>query len=218
MGAHGNALKVSICAGANGFSQQYDAGTGGVNDAAGYAVTNSQITVDNGAKFNVGDIITFDGTDGISGHSTKYEITGIATHVLTIRQSDQVNGGGLTAAVVDNEKITRRWKFHDLFDSAPGTSTWAADKGYINDEMHIVVYDNTGAITGFDADAPGQRTAAVLETFGFLSQKFINVHSQLDLYVGVFVPAYFSGLVRVNFPLANFPPRIMPIYSLLLCD
>ena len=102
MGAHGNALKVSVCAGANGFSQQYDAGTGGVNDAAGYAVTNSQITVDNGAKFNVGDIITFDGTDGISGHSTKYEITGIATHVLTIRQSDQVNGGGLTAAVVDN--------------------------------------------------------------------------------------------------------------------
>ena len=170
MGAHGNALKVSVCAGANGFSQQYDAGTGGVNDAAGYVATNSQITVDNGAKFNVGDIITFDGTDGISGHSTKYEITGITNHVLTIRQSDQVNGGGLTAAVADNEKITRRWKFHDLFDSAPGTSTWAADKGYINDEMHIVVYDNTGAITGFDADAPGQRTAAVLETFGFLSQ------------------------------------------------
>ena len=170
MGAHGNALKVSVCAGANGFSQQYDAGTGGVNDAAGYAVTNSQITVDNGAKFNVGDIITFDGTDGISGHSTKYEITGIATHVLTIRQSDQVNGGGLTAAVVDNEKITRRWKFHDLFDSAPSTSTWAADKGYTNDEMHIVVYDNTGAITGFDADAPGQRTAAVLETFAYVSQ------------------------------------------------
>jgi len=170
MGAHGNALKVSVCAGANGFSQQYDAGTGGVNDAAGYVATNSQITVDNGAKFNVGDIITFDGTDGISGHSTKYEITGITNHVLTIRQSDQVNGGGLTAAVADNEKITRRWKFHDLFDSAPGTSTWAADKGYTNDEMHIVVYDNTGAITGFDADAPGQRTAAVLETFGFLSQ------------------------------------------------
>ena len=170
MGAHGNALKVSVCAGANGFSQQYDAGTGGVNEVAGYVATNSQITVDNGAKFNVGDIITFDGTDGISGHSTKYEITGIATHVLTIRQSDQVNGGGLTAAVADNEKITRRWKFHDLFDSAPSTSTWAADKGYINDEMHIVVYDNTGAITGFDADAPGQRTAAVLETFGFLSQ------------------------------------------------
>ena len=168
MGAHGNALKVSVCAGANGFSQKYAAGTGGVDGAK--AVGDTTVTVDDGSKFNVGDIITFDGTDGISGHSTKYEITGIAGAVLTIRQSDQVNGGGLTAAVVDNEKITRRWKFHDLFDSAPGTSTWAADKGYTNDEMHIVVYDNTGAITGFDADAPGQRTAAVLETFGFLSQ------------------------------------------------
>ena len=168
MGAHGNALKVSVCAGSNGFSQKYAAGTGGVNGAK--SVGDTTVTVDDGTKFNVGDIITFDGTDGISGHSTKYEITGIATHVLTIRQSDQVNGGGLTSAVLDNEEITRRWKFHDLFDSAPATSTWAADKGYVNDEMHIVVYDHTGAITGFDADAAGQRTAAVLETFGFVSQ------------------------------------------------
>ena len=169
MGAHGNALKVSVCAGANGFSQKYAAGTGGVNGAK--SAGDTTVTVDDGTKFNVGDIITFDGTTGADiGHSTKYEVTNIATHVLTIRQSDQVNGGGLTADVLDNEEITRRWKFHDLFDSAPATSTWAADKGYTNDEMHIVVYDHTGAITGFDADAPGQRTAAVLETFGFLSQ------------------------------------------------
>jgi hypothetical protein len=169
MGAHGNALKVSICAGANGFSQKYAAGTGGVNGAK--SAGDTSVTVDDGTKFNVGDIITFDGTSGAdTGHTTKYEVTNIATHVLTIRQSDQVNGGGLTSAVLDNEEITRRWKFHDLFDSAPATSTWAADKGYVNDEMHIVVYDHTGAITGFDADAAGQRTAAVLETFGFVSQ------------------------------------------------
>ena len=169
MGAHGNALKVSICAGANGFSQKYAANTGGVNGAK--SAGDTSVTVDDGTKFNVGDIITFDGTTGAdTGHSTKYEVTNIATHVLTIRQSDQVNGGGLTSAVLDNEEITRRWKFHDLFDSAPATSTWAADKGYVNDEMHIVVYDHTGAITGFDADAAGQRTAAVLETFGFVSQ------------------------------------------------
>ena len=169
MGAHGNALKVSVCAGSNGFSQKYAAETGGVNGAK--SAGDTSVTVDDGTKFNVGDIITFDGTTGAdTGHSTKYEVTNIATHVLTIRQSDQVNGGGLTADVLDNEEITRRWKFHDLFDSAPATSTWAADKGYTNDEMHIVVYDHTGAITGFDADAAGQRTAAVLETFGFVSQ------------------------------------------------
>ena len=169
MGAHGNALKVSVCAGSNGFSQKYAAGTGGVNGAK--SVGDTTVTVDDGTKFNVGDIITFDGTSGAdTGHTTKYEVTNIAGAVLTIRQSDQVNGGGLTSAVLDNEEITRRWKFHDLFDSAPATSTWAADKGYVNDEMHIVVYDHTGAITGFDADAAGQRTAAVLETFGFVSQ------------------------------------------------
>ena len=180
MGAHGNALKVSVCAGSNGFSQKYAAGTGGVNGAK--SAGDTTVTVDDGAKFNVGDIITFDGTTGAdTGHSTKYEVTNIATHVLTIRQSDQVNGGGLTADVLDNEEITRRWKFHDLFDSAPATSTWAADKGYTNDELHIVVYDHTGAITGFDADAAGQRTAAVLETFGFVSQGGIAKHHRVVL-------------------------------------
>tara|TARA_R100000742_G_C4279034_1_gene102720 strand:- start:1139 stop:3112 length:1974 start_codon:yes stop_codon:yes gene_type:complete len=186
MGAHGNALKVSICAGANGFSQKYAAGTGGVNGAKAVGVTT--VTVDSGTKFNVGDIITFDGTSGAdTGHSTKYEVTDINGADLTIRQSDQVNGGGLTSAVLDNEEITRRWKFHDLFDSAPATSTWAADKGYVNDELHIVVYDGTGAITGFDGDAAGQRTASVLETFGFVSQAGIAKTSQggSNFYVNV---------------------------------
>ena len=30
----------------------------------------------------------------------------------------------------------------------PGTSPYVADRGGANDEMHIVVYDSTGAITG----------------------------------------------------------------------
>ena len=186
MGAHGNALKVSVCAGSNGFSQKYAAGTGGVNGAK--SVGDTTVTVDDGTKFNVGDIITFDGTSGAdTGHTTKYEVTNIAGAVLTIRQSDQVNGGGLTSAVLDNEEITRRWKFHDLFDSAPATSTWAADKGYTNDELHIVVYDHTGGITGFDGDAAGQRTASVLETFGFVSQGGIAKTSQggSNFYVNV---------------------------------
>ena len=37
------------------------------------------------------------------------------------------------------------------------------------DEIHIVVYDTTGALSGFSVDADGQRTNAVLETFANLS-------------------------------------------------
>ena len=36
--------------------------------------------------------------------------------------------------------------------------------------MHVVVYDRTGGITGFDSDVAGQRTTAVIETFPFVSQ------------------------------------------------
>ena len=37
------------------------------------------------------------------------------------------------------------------------------------DEIHIVVYDTTGQLSGFSVNANGQRTNAVLETFSNLS-------------------------------------------------
>ena len=47
-------------------------------------------------------------------------------------------------------------------ESAPGTSAGAAAVGGSNDEIHIVVTDETGELTG--------TAGTVLETFGFLSQ------------------------------------------------
>jgi phage tail sheath protein FI len=49
-----------------------------------------------------------------------------------------------------------------LFDNSPGTSEYAAELGSTNDELHIVVIDNTGAWTG----TPG----TVLEKFSAVSQ------------------------------------------------
>ena len=57
-----------------------------------------------------------------------------------------------------------------MFDGAPGTSTWATDRGISNDEMHVVVYDTSGNITGFDADLAGQRGNAAMEVYPFVSQ------------------------------------------------
>ena len=50
------------------------------------------------------------------------------------------------------------------------TSPYATGKGVTNDEMHIVVYDRTGDISGFRTDTAGERTNAVLETYSFVSQ------------------------------------------------
>lgn len=49
-----------------------------------------------------------------------------------------------------------------LFDSAPGTSTYASDRGGSNDEIHVVIRDKTGAWSG--------EIGTVLETFSHLSQ------------------------------------------------
>jgi len=52
-------------------------------------------------------------------------------------------------------------KLSSLFDSAPGTSVHAAEKGSSNDELHVIVIDHLGEFTG----TPGQ----VLEKYSFLS-------------------------------------------------
>ena len=57
-----------------------------------------------------------------------------------------------------------------MFDAAPGTSTWGTSKGVTNDEMHVVVHDMDGGISGFDSGVAGQRTNAVLEVYPFVSQ------------------------------------------------
>ncbi len=89
---------------------------------------------------------------------------------IVIKLKDNVNGEGLQSAITSGTNIRRRWRFYDLFDGAPGTSNYASqnDRGTL-DEIHIVVYDTTGAISGFSVDADGQRTNAVLETFANLS-------------------------------------------------
>ena len=159
-GTWGNAVGVSVCSNATAYSQTVTSLTDGA-----LAVGDTTVTVDDGTEFNVGDIVYFQEADG-----QQYEVTAIATNDLTVRQLDNPNGGGIKSVVADNTAIRRRWRFYDLFDAAPGTSTYATDKGLVSDEMHIVVYDYTGGITGYDTDVAGQRTNSVLETYAFVSQ------------------------------------------------
>ena len=173
-GTHGNSLGVSLCSNATGYEQNFagNAGTLGVTTGTP-AVGATTVGVDNGggsagaggAAFNVGDIVHFQEADG-----QEYEVTAISTDNLTIKQLDNPNGGGLKTALVAATNVRRRWRFYDLFDAAPGTSTYATGKGLIADEMHVVVFDRTGDISGFRADTNGERTNAVLETFPFVSQ------------------------------------------------
>ena len=169
-GTHGNSLGVSMCIGAAAYEETLT-GAGEVSGTPAAGATTVNVSAGGGsagaggAKYNVGDIVHFGEADG-----SQYEVTAINTDALTIRQLDNPNGGGLKSALADGTDVRRRWAFYDLFDSAPGTSTYASSKNVSDDEMHIVVYDTTGDISGFRKDTAGERTNSVLETYAFLSQ------------------------------------------------
>jgi hypothetical protein len=59
--------------------------------------------------------------------------------------------------------VTRKWQYYDLVESAPGQSNYQAAKGTnVNDELHVVVIDEDGVVSG----TPG----TVLEVWQNLSR------------------------------------------------
>ena len=174
-GTHGNSIGVEICATATSYEQNL----GTDNQVAALAAAAATVVaVDDadaaGFAFNVGDLISFFSEAGATtpvDEFNEYEVVSISTNNLTIRLKDDVNGAGLQNAIPDNSFIKRRWKFYDLFDGAPGTSQWGTDNARgAGDELHVVVYDTTGDITGKVATAAGGRTSAVIEIFGNMSK------------------------------------------------
>jgi len=107
----------------------------------------------------------------VESGDTQYEVTSISGEVLSIRLKDDPDQGGLQTIIPDNSLITRRWRWADLFNSAPGQSAYNLANGRgTGDELHVVVFDTTGLITGSDVDVAGQRGNAVLETYANLSK------------------------------------------------
>ena len=176
-GTWGNSLRVEICPSATAYEQ--DLSTNNLVNQADVAVGDTTITVDDadssGYAFNVGDLISFysDTANTVSVDDfNEYEVTAIntSTNALTVRLKDDPNGAGLQTAIPNDSKIKRRWKYYDLFET-PGTSQFATDNGRgTGDELHVVVADATGDLTGYDGDVAGNRTRAVLETFGNMSK------------------------------------------------
>jgi hypothetical protein len=169
-GDWGNSLGVSVCGSAAAYQQSTGDASGFTSqtDSVGTIDTNTiDVTAGTGSDFNVGDIVYFQETSG-----QEYEVTSIATDTLTVRRLDDPKEGGFKTQIQSAVNIRRRWKYYDLFDSAPGTSDWAVGLGLgtSTDEMHIVVYDTQGKITGYDSDVAGNRGSAVIETYEYVSK------------------------------------------------
>jgi phage tail sheath protein FI len=70
-------------------------------------------------------------------------------------------GNGLKVSMADSQSFAT-WVYRNEFDTAPGTSSYAASVGGSNDELHIIVLDEDGRWTGIQN--------GILEKFAFVSK------------------------------------------------
>ena len=167
-GTLGNNLKISVCPNSTAFAS---AGSSNLINDASMAIGDTSFTIDDagGDKIQVGDILEFGDASGNftaapSGHY--YKITDISSSTVTIARFNPQTGvtetGGLRHAVVDNAQYKRYWEYYFQFSNAPSTSDDVSAAGGSNDELHIVVVDEDGGITGTAGE--------ILETFEGVSQ------------------------------------------------
>jgi len=151
-GAWGNNIKVSVCPSSTVYEETAKTTTQDTDSAVG----DTSIVVQSATGFNVGDIINFAEAGGY-----EYRITNIVGQTITfVRHPSGV--GGLHTAVTNGSNVRRRWQYYDLVTAAPGTSPYVSDKGGSGDELHVVVVDEDGGITG--------TAGTVLEVYDSLSK------------------------------------------------
>lgn len=147
-GALGNNLKVSVCGSANVFSSNATLQAGATANAASIGATTVGTTGNSAPFVRPGDYVKL--------------ATNPYIQVASANATAIVLASALTVALTAPTMILRKWEYADQFDSAPGTSSYAAGKSGANDELHIIVLDEDGGITL----TPG----TILEKYPFLSK------------------------------------------------
>jgi len=132
-GTLGNSIRVSVCDSTAAFETAL---TGSLTISSGASTGTS--SADESSKVSVGDLI---------------EVSGVALEVSAINEA----GTGLTFAKpytgvsdisVGTGVAKRKWRHSGLVRSAPGTSSYVSAQGGAGDEIHVVVEDEDGLITG----------------------------------------------------------------------
>jgi phage tail sheath protein FI len=162
-GSWGNNLLVATCPSATAYEATLT--TSQQVNQADLAVGDLTVTVDSDATtyLNVGDIIEFSTTAATADFDDgdQYRVTSVASTSIGIVQHPR-GAGGLKRVVADDARIKRRWRYYDQVDGAPGTSAYVSNRSGSGDEIHVVVIDEDGGISG----TPG----TVLESFSKISK------------------------------------------------
>lgn len=151
-GALGNSMKISVCPSAAAFEStiamptqtlaiNIGANTGTITDSG----TDVAAVTD---ELSVGDIIKVGNTligvqhleiTALTVSDTSTASISFATPLVTTQNISQTGSN-----------LTRQWQYKDVVDGAPGQSDYVANQGNTSaqDELHIVVVDEDGDITG----------------------------------------------------------------------
>jgi hypothetical protein len=128
------------------------------------------------------NVYRFSGSANVAIHTaavnTSFGSTAVSSAVdwfgeQTLALSSQTVGGTETVSTV---------KWNTLAD-APGTSAYAAARGARNDEIHVVVIDGKGTITG---------------NAGTILEKHLNLSKASDAEFSVGSPSYWNKYLEVN--------------------
>jgi len=155
-GTLGNSLKVSV-ADLGNFTSTSVASVTVSDGGSGYT---SAPTVTFSASPTTGG--TAAGTADLDGGSTVDSITVTFPGVgYTSAPTITISGGGGSGATA-TATLSTAWTYASNFDDTPSTTQYATDNGVTLDEVHIIVVDEDGAITG--------KANTVLEKFSGLSK------------------------------------------------
>jgi len=125
-----------------------------------YAITSptSSLLVKNPSNFDLQE-----GTlDNFSGDSAA-DPTLVRGHSIIARYPGEI-GNSVDVHICPGDSdgtVFAAWEYADQFDAAPGTSVYAAGRDGTWDEVHVVVVDRTGAISGI--------RGSILERYPYLS-------------------------------------------------
>jgi len=148
-GALGNSLRISMCPSATAFSSNLTLTSSVTANAASAGDTVINVTGSPVANLYVGDLVSVD------GGSTYLRTTSVNATAIVVSTA-------LPASVTVGAPVLRKWQYADDFGVAPGTSDYTASRTGSGDEMHVIVIDESGKISGV--------ANTVLEKYAFVSK------------------------------------------------
>ena len=155
-GAIANSLEVSVCQDSVAWESTVSSANLVFTPASTTVLTkgaNTSVDLTSGPNIDlttivsVGDVLFFQSAGINLGDGIK--VSSINATSITLAKAptaEELNTTGTTK--VQSVAIKRRWEYFNMFDAAPGTSTYATRAGGSGDELHIAISDEDGEITG----------------------------------------------------------------------